>query len=55
MQAIAVEEFEYYAVYETNAWDLGMSFLMFKPFEYVCEVLLALLMTRLEIDQAALK
>lgn len=47
LQAIAVEEFEYYAVYESNFWDLGVSFLMFKPFESLCELVLALVVANL--------
>ncbi|NEQ30691.1 MAG: hypothetical protein F6K04_06765 [Leptolyngbya sp. SIO4C5] len=49
LQAIAVEEFEYYAVYESNLWDLGLSFLMFKPFETLCEHVLALLVAQIDL------
>lgn len=38
LQSIAVEDFEYYAIYESNLLDLGFSFLTFKPIEYLCEV-----------------
>lgn len=42
LQHLLVEEFEYYAVYESNYYDLTLSFLTFKPFEYVCELSLGL-------------
>jgi hypothetical protein len=35
---MAVEDFEYYAIYESNYFDLLISFMMFKPIEYLCEV-----------------
>lgn len=33
LQEIAVEDFEYYAVYESNFLDLAWSFATFKPVE----------------------
>ncbi|MGF1538279.1 MAG: hypothetical protein ACFB4J_17590 [Elainellaceae cyanobacterium] len=38
LQAMLVEDFEYYAVYESSYSDLALSFLTFKPVEYLCEV-----------------
>lgn len=46
LQSIAVEEFEYYAVYESNCWDVATSFLMFKPVEVLCEAVLGLIAQR---------
>lgn len=42
LQHMLVEDFEYYAVYESNYYDLAVSFVTFKPFEYCCEVSLGL-------------
>ncbi|MEO0405979.1 MAG: hypothetical protein AAF289_01385 [Cyanobacteria bacterium P01_A01_bin.135] len=38
LQAMLVEDFEFYAVYESSYSDLAFSFLTFKPVEYLCEV-----------------
>lgn len=42
LQHMLVEDFEYYAVYESNYYDLAVSFVTFKPFEYACELSLGL-------------
>jgi len=42
LQAVIIEDFEYYAVYESNYLDLLWSFITFKPVEYGCEIALAL-------------
>ncbi len=47
LQAIAIEEFEYYAIYESNLFDLGISFITLKPIEYLCELLFETAMLRL--------
>lgn len=53
LQEIAVEDFEYYAAYESNLFDLGVSFLTFKPIEYLCEVAFeAMLQQRLSLKRA---
>jgi len=38
LQEMMVEDFEFYAVYESSYSDLALSFLTFKPVEYLCEV-----------------
>ncbi|MGJ3248464.1 MAG: hypothetical protein ACFE0I_20575 [Elainellaceae cyanobacterium] len=38
LQSIAVEDFEYYAIYESNYFDVLISFMIFKPIEMFCEV-----------------
>ncbi|ASC71309.1 hypothetical protein XM38_022610 [Halomicronema hongdechloris C2206] len=43
LQAVIIEDFEYYAVYESNYLDLLWSFITFKPVEYGCEIALAML------------
>lgn len=39
LQEMMVEDFEFYAVYESSYSDLAWSFLTFKPVEYLCEVI----------------
>jgi hypothetical protein len=46
LQSMLVEDFEYYAIYESSYSDLAISFLTFKPIEYLCEVTVVLLVTR---------
>ncbi|MGB3616008.1 MAG: hypothetical protein WBA10_19610, partial [Elainellaceae cyanobacterium] len=38
LQEAMVEDFEFYAVYESSYSDLALSFLTFKPVEYLFEV-----------------
>ncbi len=38
LQEMLVEDFEFYAIYESSYSDLALSFLTFKPIEYLCEV-----------------
>ena len=39
LQEMMVEDFEFYAVYESSYSDLAFSFLTFKPVEYLCEAI----------------
>ncbi len=44
LQAMLVEDFEYYAVYESDYVGLTVSFITFKPIEYVCECICVMML-----------
>ncbi|MGF1512785.1 MAG: hypothetical protein ACFB5Z_03695 [Elainellaceae cyanobacterium] len=46
LQEMMVEDFEFYAVYESSYSDLALSFLTFKPVEYLCEVVAVFMISR---------
>lgn len=46
LHEIAIEDFEYYAVYESGFLDLAVSFAMFKPLEWAIVVGTSLVVTK---------
>ncbi len=46
LQEVAIEDFEYYAVYESGFLDLAWSFATFKPFEWLIVVATSILVSK---------
>lgn len=46
LQEVAVEDFEYYAIYESGFLDLAWSFATFKPFEVLIVVATSMMVSK---------
>ncbi|OKH26205.1 hypothetical protein NIES593_03800 [Hydrococcus rivularis NIES-593] len=51
LHEIALEDLEFYAIYDPNIFSVAVTILMFKPIEYLLEVAVCLFTSRWQCDR----